>query len=86
MTIVFHLLAPSAMRAFAQRTGTARRNSSVLRSEIGIIMTPSATPPARVEKCLKENDQPVREDADDDGRHAVQQVGGIADDERAVPC
>src|ERR1700676_3118607 len=44
--IVFHLLAPRAMAPSRSERGTARRNSSVLRSVIGIIISPSANPPA----------------------------------------
>jgi hypothetical protein len=32
--------------------GTARRNSSVLRTVMGITIIPSATPPASAEKCF----------------------------------
>src|SRR5713101_6896921 len=52
VAIVFHLLAPSAIAASRSARGTASKNSSVLRSVIGIIISPSAKPPARVEKCL----------------------------------
>ena len=51
--VIFHLLAPSAIAASRRARGTASKNSSVLRSVIGIIISPSANPPASVEKCLK---------------------------------
>ena len=50
--IVRHLLAPRAMEPSRRARGTACKNSSVLRSVIGIIITPSAKAPASVEKCL----------------------------------
>ena len=46
--IVFHLLAPSAMAPSRNERGTARKNSSVLRKVMGIIINPSANPPASV--------------------------------------
>ena len=49
-TIVTHWGAPSASDASRRESGTRRRNSSVVRSATGIIRSPSATPPARVEK------------------------------------
>ncbi len=52
VTIVFHLLAPSAMAPSRSIRGTLFRNSSVLRSVIGIIIMPSAKAPAYAEKCL----------------------------------
>src|SRR5439155_135707 len=42
--------APSASAASRSESGTRRRNSSVERRATGTIITPSATPPARVEK------------------------------------
>src|SRR5436190_1072123 len=51
--MVFHLLAPRAMEASRRAFGTERRNSSVLRSVMGIIIRPSANPPDSAEKCLK---------------------------------
>ena len=51
--MVFHLLAPRAMEASRKALGTARRNSSVLRRVMGIIIRPSANPPDSAEKCLK---------------------------------
>src|SRR6266576_6358443 len=53
VAIVFHLLAPRAMAASRKGFGTARRNSSVLRRVMGIIIRPRAKPPASVEYCLK---------------------------------
>src|SRR5260370_36467153 len=52
LAIVFHLLAPRAMAASRKALGTERRNSSVLRRVMGIIIRPRAKPPASVEKCL----------------------------------
>ena len=49
-TIVTHSGAPSASEASRSESGTRRRNSSVARSVTGIMMRPSATPPASVEK------------------------------------
>src|SRR6266436_3588080 len=46
-----HLVAPRARAPSRRVFGTARRNSSVLRTAIGIIITPNAMPPASVEKC-----------------------------------
>src|SRR5207245_1965551 len=43
---------PSASAPSRIARGTVRRNSSVLRSVMGIIIKPSANPPASVEKCL----------------------------------
>src|SRR5713226_6683347 len=53
VAMVFDLLAPRAMAASRRAFGTARRNSSVLRRVMGIIIRPRANPPARVEKRLK---------------------------------
>src|SRR5215472_9657280 len=50
VAMVRDLVAPSAIAPSLKDTGTERRNSSVDRSAIGIIITLSATPPARVEK------------------------------------
>jgi len=41
---------PSATAASRKESGTALKNSSVLRTAIGIIITPNAMPPANVEK------------------------------------
>src|SRR6516165_2937472 len=49
VAIVRDLVAPSAIAPSLKDTGTDFRNSSVERRAIGIIMTPSATPPASVE-------------------------------------
>ncbi len=51
-TIVAVREAPSASDASRSDRGTASRNSSALRVMIGIIITPSATPPASVENCF----------------------------------
>ena len=84
--MVFHLLAPSAMAPSRKARGTARRNSSVLRRVMGIIIRPSAKPPASVEKCLNgQNHQAIGENSDDDGGHAIQKIGGVAHDE-SEPC
>ena len=50
--IVRHLLAPSAIAPSRRLPGTARKNSSVLRTVMGITMIPRAKPPASVEKCF----------------------------------
>src|ERR1700734_1762155 len=52
VTIVFHLLAPSAIAPSRKLPGTAFKNSSVLRTVIGIPIIPNATPPASAEKCF----------------------------------
>jgi hypothetical protein len=66
--------------AFANRfTGTARRNSSVVRTAMGIIMMPSAVPPASAEKCFMGlTTKRIGHNADDNGGYAVQQVHHIA--------
>src|SRR5262245_66514172 len=46
-----HFVAPNASAPSRRAFGTARRNSSVLRTVIGIMSTPKAIPPASVEKC-----------------------------------
>src|SRR5712692_3899372 len=53
VAMVFHLLAPRAIAPSRNALGTERRNSSVLRRVMGIIIRPRANPPARVEKGLK---------------------------------
>src|SRR6202046_141224 len=55
VTIVFHLLAPRAIAPSRRLPGTALRNSSVLRTVIGITIIPNATPPANAEKCFTGN-------------------------------
>ena len=49
---VLHLLVPKAKAPSRNMSGTARRDSSVVRTAMGIIITPSAIPPAKVEKCF----------------------------------
>ncbi len=46
-------VAPSASDPSRRVPGTRLRSSSVVRVMIGIIMKPSASPPASAEKCLK---------------------------------
>ena len=53
VAIVRDLVAPKAIAPSRSVTGTERRNSSVERSAVGIIITPSATPPASVEKPIR---------------------------------
>ena len=65
--------APARLRAALP--GTRSSSSSVVRAMIGIIMTPSARPPAmRAELPERQHREAVGEDADDDRRHAVQRV------------
>ncbi len=45
-------VAPSPSEASRRAPGTRRSISSVLRMMVGIIMMPSAPPPASAEKCF----------------------------------
>ena len=49
---VLHLLAPKAKAPSRSTIGTDRKDSSVVRTAMGIIITPSAKPPAKVEKSV----------------------------------
>src|SRR5207247_11277669 len=79
VAIVFHLLAPRAMAASRKGFGTLRRNSSVLRRVMGIIIRPRESAGERGVLPERVNDQAVSKNADDDGGHAVEQVRGITD-------
>ena len=76
-------VAPSASAPSRIVPGTSSSSSSVVRAMIGIIMMPSAMPPARALKCLNGSTAiAVDEYADHDRRHAVQRVGGEPDHRR----
>jgi hypothetical protein len=47
-----HCGAPSASAPSRKEAGTRRSISSVVRVTMGIMISPSATPPARAENCL----------------------------------
>jgi hypothetical protein len=73
-------VAPSASDPSRIEPGTRSSSSSVVRAMIGIIMMPSARPPASALNCFTGSTAiGVDEYADDDRRHAVERVGGKAD-------
>ena len=51
--ITFHSGSPSASAASRNELGTSRIISSVVRSTIGNMITASAMPPAKAEKCCR---------------------------------
>ena len=70
---------PSASAASRYPLGTSSSTSSVVRMISGIIIKPSASPPAYAEKPLKgRHHQAVDDHAPGDGRHAVQDIGDEA--------
>src|SRR5580698_6789095 len=80
--IVRVLLAPKASDPSRIEFGMERKNCSVVRRPMGIIIRLRANPPAQAEKvCIGTTTSPCK-DANHDGWHAVQQVRGVAHEHR----
>ena len=78
---------PSASEASRSEPGTSFRISSVVRMMTGTMMTASATLPANALYCLNGRTRNVKTKiADQDRRHADQDVGGEPDAARRSRC
>ena len=75
---------PTRRRLRAVHWGTSRRNCSVCRVTIGISIRLRAIDPARRKSVSWEPRPASRQKTDHDGRHAVQQVRGVAHHEAKV--